>query len=41
MILGLGVDSGIIIGGLAVDPPEESKYDHFTQPISAEHFDFT
>lgn len=41
MISNLGVDPGNIVGGFIVDPPEESKYDHFTQPISASHFDFT
>jgi len=41
MIDQLGVTPSHIVGGLIVDPPEDSKYDYLLNPIEASKFDYT
>ncbi|MEA1892912.1 MAG: DUF4214 domain-containing protein [Campylobacterota bacterium] len=41
MIQNLGVTPSNIVGGLIVDPPEDSKYDYLLSPIDASSFDYT
>ncbi len=40
MIQDLGVTPSTIVGGLIVDPVEDSKYNYLLAPISAQHFDY-